>query len=132
MFRGERVRSAVPVLAALLLALQFFAPAVSFATAHTSSHAEAKGEPEPKLSGPPVRGEALAPRSCDPPADPAGPLRTRDRTAPSGWAPPAPERPPPPQHSTSAPGPAAPGAAHHRTARSAPDRTPAALQVFRC
>ncbi|MEU9735418.1 hypothetical protein [Streptomyces sp. NPDC048002] len=132
MFRGETARSATPVLVALLIALQFFAPTASFATAHTASHAEAKGGPGSELSGPPPRVESLTPRSCDPPVEPTGPLRPRDRTGPSGCASPTCERPLPPEDSTSVPGPAAPGGAHHRAARSSSAHTPAALQVFRC
>ncbi|MFE9439819.1 hypothetical protein ACFYO2_12520 [Streptomyces sp. NPDC006602] len=130
MFRGTTVRTVVATLAAVLLALQFFAPTASFASAHTARHAEAKAQPGTKLSGKALRDESVTHRQCDPAEDPTGPLRTRDRHRAVDFAPEGPERPRPAQDQAAAPKPVAPGA--FRLSRPSTAHSPAALQVFRC
>jgi hypothetical protein len=134
MFRGTTARTVVSILAAVLLALQFFAPTASFAHAHTVSQAEAKALPGTKLSGKALRDETLMSRQCAPSGngDPTGPLRTRDRSRFADCGPTAPDRPLLARDPAAAHAPAIPGAAHHRTSRSSTSHTPAALQVFRC
>ncbi|MGY6026099.1 hypothetical protein [Streptomyces spinosirectus] len=130
MFRITAGRSALALLVAVLVALPFFAPTASFASAHTARHVEAKAQTGIKPSGSAQRGETVTHRHCDPSGGPTGPLRTRDRTRAADFTPEGPERGQP------APGPAAahtpaviraPG-----TSRSSTGHTPAALQVFRC
>ncbi|MFI6657933.1 hypothetical protein ACIBL8_20710 [Streptomyces sp. NPDC050523] len=130
MFRIIAGRSALALLVALLVALPFFAPTASFASAHTARHVEAKAQTGITLSGSAQRGETVTHRHCDPSGGPIGPLRTRDRTRAADFTPEGPER------GHSAPGPAA---AHEPavirapgTSRSSTAHTPAALQVFRC
>ncbi|MFI7409543.1 hypothetical protein ACIBU0_12845 [Streptomyces sp. NPDC049627] len=134
MFRGTTARTVVSLLAAVLLALQFFAPTASFAHAHTASQAEAKASPGIKLSGKALRDETLTSRHCirSGDGDPTGPLRTRDRqrSADSGTA--APYRPLLTRDPASGHEPATAGASQERTSRPPASRTPAALQVFRC
>ncbi|WP_328874426.1 hypothetical protein OHT76_32650 [Streptomyces sp. NBC_00287] len=130
MFRRTTARTAVTALAAVLLALQFFAPTASFAKAHTAGHAEAKAKPGIALLSKALREESLTPGHCAPANGPTGPLRTRDRVGTLDSGPQAPERPlmaldPAAEHEP-------PGAAHHRTSRPSTAHTPAALQVFRC
>ncbi|CAL9606168.1 hypothetical protein [Streptomyces sp. enrichment culture] len=142
MHRGTTARTVVSLLAAVLLALQFFAPTASFATAHTSSHAEAKAHPGTEPSGTasrpgiPFAGKALRDEIVTCRAghhgDPTGPLRTRARSHTADSAPSAPDRPLPRHTRPTADEPAGPGTAHQRTSRSSASRTPAALQVFRC
>lgn len=81
MFRGATARTVVSAPAAALLALQFFAPAASFASAHTVGQVEAKAHSGTKLSGKALRDETRASRHCAPPGpgDPTGPPGTRDR-----------------------------------------------------
>ncbi|MFI6855209.1 hypothetical protein [Streptomyces sp. NPDC050416] len=142
MHRGTTARTVVSLLAAVLLALQLFAPTASFASAHTSSEVEAKAQvgtepsgkasrPGTKLSGKALRDEIANCRAGHH-RGPTGPLRTRDRFHSTDSAPSAPDRhllrhiPP------TAPDRVTPGVAHERTSRSSASRTPAALQVFRC
>ncbi|MGI5378925.1 hypothetical protein ACQEV2_32690 [Streptomyces sp. CA-251387] len=134
MFRGTTARTVVSLLAAALLALQFFAPTASFAHAHTASQAEAKAQPGIKLSGKALRDETLTSRHCTPSGDgdPTGPLRTRDRQRVADSGPEARYRPPLTRDPASAHEPDRPGTAHQRISRSSASRTPAALQVFRC
>jgi hypothetical protein len=132
MFRGKTSRTVVTLLTAVLLALQFFAPTTSFASAHTARHAEAKAQPVLKLSGKALRTETITFRDCGAAGTPTVPLRLRDRCRTADCGPETPERPPLTQDPAGAHTPAAPGAAHHRTARSSTAHSPAALQVFRC
>lgn len=141
MYRGTTARTVVSLLAAVLLALQFFAPTASFASAHTHSQTEANAQPGTKPSGKSSRpghkpGKALRDETATCRAghhgDPTGPLRTRDRSHTADSAPSAPERPLHRHIQPTAPEPVRPGAAHHRTSRSSTSHTPAALQVFRC
>ncbi|GAA2575360.1 hypothetical protein OG542_08845 [Streptomyces violaceus] len=142
MYRGTTVRTMVSILAAVLLALQFFAPTASFASAHTPRKAEAKAQPgtEPsdttsrpgiKFSGKALRDEIATCRAGHH-GDPTGPLRTRDRFHHADSAPSAPERPLLRHIPPTAPDQVRAGAAHHRASRSSTSHTPAALQVFRC
>ncbi|MFF8672989.1 hypothetical protein [Streptomyces sp. NPDC015242] len=131
MRRGPTARTVVSLLAAVLLALQFFAPTASFASAHTRSHAEAKAQPGSTPSGMALRDEIAGCRAGHP-GDPTGPLRTRDRSHTADSAPSAPDRPLSRHTRPTADEPAGRGTAHHRTPRSSASHTPAALQVFRC
>ncbi|MFF5366964.1 hypothetical protein [Streptomyces sp. NPDC013187] len=142
MYRGTTARTVVSILAAVLLALQFFAPTASFASAPTHSQVEAKAQAGTKPSGTSSRpghkslGKALRDETATCRArhhgDPTGPLRTRDRSHTADLAPPGPERPLQRHIRTTAPEPVRPGAAHDHTSRSSTSHTPAALQVFRC
>src|SRR3954465_5600720 len=88
MFRGTTARTVISLLAATLLALQFFAPSGTFASAHTIRQVEAKAQPGIKPSSKPVRDGYDTFRDLSSSGDPAGPPHTRDRqrTAASGWA----------------------------------------------
>ncbi|MEH0550518.1 hypothetical protein [Streptomyces sp. B21-101] len=135
MFRGTSARAVISLLAAVLLALQFFAPTSSFATAHTVRHAEAKAQPGITLSAKTLRHEKVTARDCDRPGGPADPRRTRDRhrvTACAASAPHEPERASSAQDPAAAHRQARPGDPRHRTSRSSTSHSPAALQVFRC
>ncbi|GAB2868875.1 hypothetical protein GCM10027074_40630 [Streptomyces deserti] len=143
MFGGTTARTVVPILAAVLLALQFFAPTASFASAYPVRHVEAKAQPgtEPsgsalrtgvKLSGKALRDESVTCRGAGHLANPTGPLRTRDRFRAANSVPAAPERPLLTLSPSAVQETVGSGAAHHRTPRPAKAHTPAALQVFRC
>ncbi|MCQ9184896.1 hypothetical protein KMT30_38855 [Streptomyces sp. IBSBF 2953] len=137
MFRGTTARAVISVLAALLLALPFFAPTSSFAHAHTMRHAEAKTKPGIKSSGKAMREETVTHRDCDRSGGPADPLRTRDRNrATTGSCaastPQEPERTLLALDPAAAHQPARPGDGHHRPSRSSTAHSPAGLQVFRC
>ncbi|MFE7270155.1 hypothetical protein [Streptomyces sp. NPDC057623] len=134
MFRGTTARTVVSVLAALLLALQFFTPSGSFAHAHTVSQAKAKAQPGIKSSGKALRDETLTFRHCAPSGDgdPTGPLRTRDHLRHADSGPQPPDRPLLTRDPASAHQPGTPGIAHERTSRSSTSHTPAGLQIFRC
>lgn len=133
MFRGTTVRTAVSVLAALLLALQFFTPDTPFAHAHTTSQAKAKAHTGIKPSGKALRDETLTSRHCTQSGhgDPTGPLRTPHRLRTDSGSQ-AHERPLLTRDPASEREPAGPGTAHHRTSRSSTSHAPATLQVFRC
>ncbi|MET9390704.1 hypothetical protein ABZY20_09895 [Streptomyces sp. NPDC006624] len=142
MYRGATARTVLTFLAALLLALQFFAPTASFATAHTPSQVEAKAQPGTKpsgtsarsgttISGTVLRDEIVTCRAGHR-GDPTGPARNRNRSHSADFAPSAPDRPLPRHIQPTADEPARPGAAHRGTPRSPASHTPAALQVFRC
>jgi hypothetical protein len=130
MFRGTTVRTRLALLAAVLLALQFFAPTASFATAHTARHAVAKAQPAITLSGKTLRDETATHRDCDPAGDPTVPLRMPDRHRAVDFAPEGPERPSLAQGSAAVPKPVSPGA--FPLSRPGAAHSPAALQVFRC
>ncbi|MFD3497333.1 hypothetical protein ACFWWT_01350 [Streptomyces sp. NPDC058676] len=130
MFRGTTVRNMVAMLAAVLLALQFFAPTASFASAHTIRHAEAKAQLGTKPYGKALRDESATHRQCDPAGDPTGPLRSRDRHRAVDFAPAGPERPLLAQDPAAVRTSVVPGA--FRLSRSSTAHSPAALQVFRC
>ncbi|MFK4101183.1 hypothetical protein ACI2L1_14115 [Streptomyces sp. NPDC019531] len=131
MFRGKTVRTALATLAALLFALQFFAPVECFASAHTGRQVEAKAPAGIKLSGKALRAEAATKRHCNPAGDPTGPLHARDRHRAVDFAPGGPERPLPAKESATAPRKqVVPGG--FPLSRSSTAHAPAALQVFRC
>lgn len=132
MFRGRTARTVVTLLTAVLLALPFFAPMESFASAHTVRHAEAKAQPGLKLSGKALRAETISFRDCGASGTPTVPMRLRDRFRTVDCGPETPERPLLTQDPAAVRTEVAPGAAHHRTARSSTAHSPAALQVFRC
>ncbi|MFF7314505.1 hypothetical protein [Streptomyces sp. NPDC008137] len=141
MYRGTTARTVVSLLAAALLALQFFAPTAPFASAHTPRKAVAKAQPGAEPSGHAARpgilsGKALRDEIADCRAghlgDPTGPLRTRDRFHHADSAPCAPERARLRHIQPAAQDQVRAGAAHHRASRSSTSHTPAALQVFRC
>ncbi|MFJ9815549.1 hypothetical protein ACIRU3_09790 [Streptomyces sp. NPDC101151] len=132
MFRGTTARAVLTLLSAALLALQFFAPTGTFATAHTASHAKAKAAPETVHPTHPARNGAYTLRDSGCSQEPAAGgrhLRDRQRGSVSGWAH---ERPPIARQAAAPQAPAASGAPHHRTSRSSRAHSPAALQVFRC
>ncbi|MFD9118666.1 hypothetical protein [Streptomyces bottropensis] len=131
--RGTTTRTVLSALAAVLLTLTFFAPAASFAAAHTPGHTKAKAEPGNTPTAKPVRDKAATHRICAPAQDPTGPLRTRDRhRAAPHTVPGPPARPSREEDPVAASRPEQPSARHHRAARSRAAHTPAALQVFRC
>ncbi|MEU3661530.1 hypothetical protein AB0E77_17500 [Streptomyces sp. NPDC032940] len=135
MFRGTTPRALFPLLAAVLFVLQFFAPAPSFASAYTGrdsmAHAwSASGAFAP--SGTALRDETVTCHEPGRSGNTHGPARVRDRHR--ATAAPEPEAPEPPlsRQRTDGLEQVPPGRAHERRSRSAADRTPAALQVFRC
>ncbi|MGW7170528.1 hypothetical protein ACWGH3_35665 [Streptomyces sp. NPDC054884] len=135
MFRGRSARAGISLLAALLLALPFFAPASPFATAHTVRHLEAKTQPGIKLSAKTPRHEKVTSRDCKLPGGPADPRRTRDRlrvTAGAVSAPHESERASPTQDPAAGHRQARPSDPRNRVSRSSTSHSPAALQVFRC
>ncbi|MFK0153412.1 hypothetical protein ACIQVL_11310 [Streptomyces sp. NPDC090499] len=132
MFRGTTARTVLALLAAALLAVQFFAPAATFAAAHTLSHVEAKAQSGPHSSAKAVRAGSHVLRDlqghC---GEPSGPPRSADRhrSATAGWAD---DRPPTARPTEAIRTPVPPTARHHRTPRASRAHSPAALQVFRC
>ncbi|MFE3167329.1 hypothetical protein [Streptomyces sp. NPDC059224] len=130
MFRGTTARTVFPLLAAALLAVQLFAPAATFATAHTLRHVEAKAQPGPKPSAAFVRDDSHAlldrGRCGAPPSPPQAADRHRSATAGR-----ADDRPSTARHTEAIPAPPAPATAHQRTPRASRTHAPAALQVFR-
>ncbi|MFI1657493.1 hypothetical protein ACH4ZU_21640 [Streptomyces sp. NPDC020472] len=121
-------RTRLSILAVLLVALQLLTTA-SFATAHTPPHAVAEAPLGTKPSGATPHDEVVTGRDAEPPGDPIGPPRTRDRTADK---PAASGRPSPPRSAPTAPRPPTRGAADPFPARSPGLHSTAALQVFRC
>ncbi|MFF8424690.1 hypothetical protein ACF07Y_05950 [Streptomyces sp. NPDC016566] len=131
MFRGTTARTLLALLATTLLALQFFAPTGTFASAHTLSHAKAKAAPETVHPSHPVRNSTIALRDGGCTQNPGGGhhLRDRQRGPASGWAQ---EHPLIARQAATPRSPGTSGAPHHRTTRSSRAHCPAALQVFRC
>jgi hypothetical protein len=130
MFRGTTARTVLALLAAALLALPFFAPTESFASAHTVGQVEAKGQPGTKLSGKALRDETATSRHCEASGDPTGPLRPCDRHRAVDFAPQGPESPSLHRDETDVP--ERPTRDAFALSRSSAAHTPAALQVFRC
>ncbi|MFD7990196.1 hypothetical protein [Streptomyces mexicanus] len=138
MRRGTAAGALLTLLLAALLALPLtlplFAPAGSFAAAHTSGQAEATAGPATARTGAAPREERLSLREGGPAGAAAGPIRTRarDRHRLADRGPGIPVCPD--AHARPAPGTAArwPGAGCAGASRPPADRTPAALQVFRC
>lgn len=87
MFRGKTARTVVTLLTAALLALQFFAPTATFASAHTARHAEAKAQPGLKLSGKALRTETITFRDCGASGTPTAPCVSATVSAPPTAAP---------------------------------------------
>ncbi|MBW8794585.1 MAG: hypothetical protein JF597_13570 [Streptomyces sp.] len=131
MFRGATARTVLSLLAAALLTVQFFAPAATFAAAHTPSHVEAKAQPGPKLSAKAVRAGSHTLQEHGLCGEPPGPPQTADRhrAATAGWTD---DRPSTARHSEAIRTPVPPTARHLRTPRASRAHSPAALQVFRC
>ncbi|MFI1699189.1 hypothetical protein ACH419_24865 [Streptomyces bobili] len=135
MFRGRTTRTLVSLVAATLLALQFFALTSSFAQAHTARHVEAKTQPGIKPSAKPARDEILGARPCGRSEEPFDPLGTRDRHRTTVTAEPAPQQPERDrsvQNQASGHHPAHRAGHHRHWSRSSTAHAPAALQVFRC
>lgn len=132
MLRGTTTRTLLSTLAAVLLALQLFAPTASFATVHTLGQVKAKAEPGKPPMAKPARDKAVTYRECGHDEDPTGPFRTHDRhRAVTHALPGAPARPPLGENTTAAYELEQPSARYHRASRSRTAHTPAALQVFR-
>ncbi|MGW3207745.1 hypothetical protein [Streptomyces sp. NPDC001135] len=131
MFRGTTTRTRFALLAALLLALQLFAPTGTFAPAHTHSQAQAKAQSGIPSSGAPVHEEKDSVRTSHRSGAPASTphLRDRHRGSASGRG----QQPALISgRASGAEAPDAPGAPYHRAARTSAAHTPAELQVFRC
>ncbi|MEU0405877.1 hypothetical protein ABZ318_37900 [Streptomyces sp. NPDC006197] len=117
-------------LALVLVSLQLLTTA-SFAAAHAPRHTVAEAPFGTESSGTASYDEVVTCRDAEPPADPIGPLRTRDRHR-TADKPAASERPSPPRPASTTPRPATRGAADPSSAKSPGLRSTAALQVFRC
>ncbi|MER5220707.1 MULTISPECIES: hypothetical protein [Streptomyces] len=121
MLRGTTARTLYGVLAAVLLALQLFAPTASVASAHPRTETAVAAEPAGCGEGKHLNAETA-------------PLRVRDRQRSTDSAQETPARAlvardPATEHGD----PAHTGAAASlRTTRSSRAHTPAVLQVFRC
>ncbi|MEU9348788.1 hypothetical protein AB0D74_47085 [Streptomyces sp. NPDC048278] len=131
MFRGTTARTVISLLAAALLAVQFFAPAATFTAAHTLSHAEAKAQPGFKPPVKAVRDGSHTLRDHGLCGEPPGPPQSADRhrTATTGCAD---DRPATARHTEAIRASAAPSAKHRLAFRASRAHSPAALQVFRC
>ncbi|MET9823160.1 MULTISPECIES: hypothetical protein [Streptomyces] len=126
-------RTRVPLLAAVLVALQFFAPSASFAFAHTSRDVVANAQPGVVLSGPASHEERVACHDSGRSGNAHGPARLRDRHRTASAPRPEPaERPLPHRNTSAAEAPAASGTEPGHRSRPPTDHSPAALQVFRC
>ncbi|GGV14678.1 hypothetical protein GCM10010275_65000 [Streptomyces litmocidini] len=130
MHRATTARTGLSTLAAVLVALQLLTTA-SFTSAHMPRHAVAGAPFGTKPSGTTSHDEALTCRDLEPPGDPIGPPRTRDRHR-AADKPAASGRPSPPRPAPTAPRPATRGAADPSSARTPGLRSIAALQAFRC
>ncbi|WP_445281011.1 hypothetical protein [Streptomyces sp. DSM 118148] len=130
MFRGRTARTALPLLAAVLLAVQLFAAAGTFAAAHTHGEAEAKAWAGTSSSAQPPAERAEPCREPGAAKGSTGTPRVRDRhRAPAAGC--AREHPLISRR-TAVPWPPAPaGDPHRSTTRSSRAHSPAALQVFR-
>ncbi|MGW0707217.1 hypothetical protein ACWD4G_14870 [Streptomyces sp. NPDC002643] len=107
---GTTTRTVLSTLTAVLPAPQFFAPAHSFATAHTLGHTKAKAEPGNTLTAKPV-GDVHRAVTHTVPGAPAHPLLGENTAAAY-----APERP---------------SARYPRASRSLTAHTPAVHEDFR-
>ncbi|WP_046734196.1 hypothetical protein [Streptomyces humi] len=131
MFRGTTARTVISLLAAALLAVQFFAPAATFAAAHTLSHTEAKAQPGSKPPANAVRNGSHTLRHHGLCGEPPGPPQSADRhrTATAGCAD---DRPATARHTEAIHASTTPSAKHRRAFRASRAHSAAALQVFRC
>jgi hypothetical protein len=132
MFRGKTAQTVLAVLAAVLLALPFLAPATPFAPAHATRHAEAKAQSGIKPSGKTPRNEAVTCPDVGYVGGPACPLSTLDQHRAADSAPQPSER-----HLLVAQDPAAAEepvtfGAGHPSFSSPTAHCPAARHVFRC
>ncbi|PPS79205.1 hypothetical protein [Streptomyces sp. MH60] len=133
MSRGTTARTVFPLLAAVLLALAVFAPGSPFASAHTSRDAVANTHPGTTLSGTAAYDETVTCHDTGRSGNPNGSAGVRDRHRTTAVPQPdTPERPCARQRDPAAPAPLRPALATAHRPRSAPDHSPAALQVFRC
>lgn len=132
MFQGPAARAVVSALAAVLLALPFFALTTSFASAHTARQILAQPQPGNIPSGMAVREETVSCQETGRPGAPAGPLRPRDRHRATATAPARSPGHPPSGASAALPEQVVPGAHRSGAPRPPDDRSPAVLQVFRC
>ncbi|MFH9809528.1 hypothetical protein ACH4NO_03790 [Streptomyces olivaceus] len=134
MFRGSNARLRIPLLAALLMALQFLAPSASFAIAHTHRDVMANAQSGIIASGPSSHEERVACHDTGRSGHPHGPARVRGDRHRATTAP----RPELPEHSLrgqrdpAADTPLLSGGAAGPRSRAAADHSPATLQVFRC
>ena len=127
MFRGTTARTRVPFPAAVLVVLLLFAPAASFAFAHTSRDAMANTHPGTTLSGTAPHDERAGCHDSGRSANAHDTTRVRDRHRTTTAPPPGPpERP-----LAWTGGTASVRHADHRS-RPSTDHSPAALQVHRC
>ncbi|MFD5804797.1 MULTISPECIES: hypothetical protein [unclassified Streptomyces] len=127
MFRGTTARTRIPFPAAVLVALLLFAPAASFAFAHTSRDAMANAHPGTTLSGAAPYDERAGCHDGGRSADAHDAARVRDRHRTTATPPPDP--PGRPLARTEA---ATSGRHSDHRSRPSTDHSPAALQVFRC
>ncbi|MEU3900659.1 hypothetical protein [Streptomyces sp. NPDC045251] len=133
MFRGTTARTVVPLLAAVLFALQFFAPTASFASAYTSSEAVAHARTGTTASGAMPYDETVTCHEAGRPGGPTTAPRVRDRHRTSAAPQPdTPQRPLLRHADREVPEPVVSGRGAEHRPRSATDHSPAALQVFRC
>ncbi|MFC8567193.1 hypothetical protein ACFUIW_15685 [Streptomyces sp. NPDC057245] len=132
MFRGTTARTRVLLLAAVLVALQFFTPSASFAIAHTDRDVMASAQPGVISSGPVSHEERVACHDTGRSGHPHGPTGLRDRLRAGTAAQPAPPERPLLPHTGAADEPLLSGGAAGHRSRPAGDHSPAALQVFRC
>ncbi|MFE0809122.1 hypothetical protein ACFW34_16820 [Streptomyces sp. NPDC058848] len=133
MFRGTTARTAIPLLAAVLFALQFFAPTASFASAYTSSESVAHARVGTTASDTTPYDETVTCHEAGRPGGPTTAPRVRDRHR--GTAAPQPDTPQRPLLRHAVPGvpePVVSGRGAEHRPRATTDHSPAALQVFRC
>ena len=127
MFRGATARTRIPFPAAVLVVLLLFAPAASFAFAHTSRDAVANAHPGTTLSGTAPYDERAGCHDSGRSTNAHDAARLRDRHRATTAPPP---RPPERPLARTEGAPARPHADHRP--RPSTDHSPAALQVFRC
>lgn len=129
MTRGTTARALLTALAAVLMALQFIAPTATAATAHDGYRHAASAETAVEVPAETDRvtcGEKRHPESR------TAPFRVRERHRPAQYVPDTPARTPPVRDLAAGYDHGAPAPATLRATRPSPDRTAAALQVFRC
>ncbi|MFB0615610.1 hypothetical protein [Streptomyces sp. AGS-58] len=131
MLRGKTARTLFALLGSVLLALQLFTPAGTFASVHTHGQALAKTETGTHLSVPPAHDGTETARTPLPPDRPAGVPQVRDRHR--GPAAACAQEHPLISGRAAGTAPPDPSGGRHRHAPGASRaHTPAALQVFRC
>lgn len=131
MSRGTTARTLLVLLGAALLAFQLFAPAGTFASAHTAGQALATTETGTRLSVPPAYDGTETVRPTDRPGRPVGLPQPRHRHR--GPASSSAQEHPLISGRTAGTAPLSPAGGRHPHAPGAHGaHTPAALQVFRC